>query len=141
MDDNNEKITDKNLNRKFTPEDYQWLKGELTPTQTIKIDRFHVPKKTFRNLFWKTIIATLMLYPVIPYSINKITQPIQKQAVLEQLSPQPENRQAQTKITNLEPFNIILIAEFITIGIWIIVISPDIKQIYQLNRKYDQEEK
>ena len=140
MDDQNKQTREKNLDRQFTAEDYQWLKGELKTTETGKIDRFHVPRKIVRNLCWKTIITIVMLYPVIPYSVNKIIQPTQKQALLEQLSPQPENRQAQKKLTNSASFNLILIAEFLTLVIWIIIASPDFQQIYQLNRKYDLED-
>ena len=121
-----------------TEADLKWLnREENSDLAPIQFSRLYVPRKIFKRVLIRTIFAVFMVWPVVPYAVNTVMEPIQKKATLEQLSPNPEQRKANKLLTNFEPFTIILIGELVTIGIWAYLVIPEFVKVYKFNKKYD----
>ena len=72
MDNNKEEST---IPYKPTEADLKWLKGEETKDIVpMQMAGLYVPRKIFKRVVVRSIILSLMVWPIVPYTVNAVIE-------------------------------------------------------------------
>ena len=118
-----------------TPEDLEWLRsGGLDP---IVLKGVYVPRNTFRNIVIRSVCCAILCFPVVPTIVNRIWGPSQRQAQIEQISPDPEKRTPHVRTLEFDLITPIIIGELLVLGVWAVLVVPDLIKVIKFHKTYN----